>query len=66
MSIKNEVFNLLDEWNDIVVNIRNDPDGIAADLADDDELGISLEKARELVSKWLDTHRQGVQNGRLD
>ena len=27
MSIKNEVFNLLDEWNDIVVNIRNDPDG---------------------------------------
>jgi len=64
MSIKNEVFNLLDEWNDIVVNIRNDPDGIAADLAD--ELNISLEKARELVSKWLDTHRQGVQNGRLD
>ena len=66
MSIKNEVFNLLDEWNDIVVNIRNDPDGIAADLADDDELNISLEKARELVSKWLDLHRQGVQNGRLD
>ena len=55
MSIKNEVFNLLDEWNDTVVNVRNDPAGVAADLAD--VLGISLEKARELVSKWLDTHR---------
>ena len=57
MSIKDEVFNLLDEWNDIVINIRDDPDGVAADLADDDVLSISLENARELVSKWLDLHR---------
>ena len=57
MKIKDEAFALLDEWNDIVVNIRDDPDGIAADLADDDELNISLEKAQELVSKWLDLHR---------
>ena len=64
MSIKNEVFNLLDEWNDTVVNVRNDPAGVAADLAD--VLGISLEKARELVSKWLDLHRQGVHSERLD
>ena len=57
MSIKDEAFVLLDEWNDTVVNVRNDPDGVAADLADDDILGISLERARELVSKWLDLHR---------
>jgi len=57
MKVKDEVFALLDEWNDIVVNIRNDPEGVAADLADDDVLGISLERARELVSKWLDLHR---------
>ena len=55
MSIKDKTFDLLDEWNDTVVNIRGDPDGVAADLSD--ELGISLEKARELVSKWLDLHR---------
>ena len=55
MSIKDKTFDLLDEWNDTVVNIRGDPDGVAADLSD--ELNISLEKARELVSKWLDTHR---------
>ena len=56
MSIKDEVFDLLDGWNDIVVKIRDDPDGIAADLADDDVLEISLKTARELVSKWLDLH----------
>jgi len=55
MRVKDDAFALLDEWYDIVVNIRDDPDGVAADLAD--ELGISLKKARELVSKWLDLHR---------
>jgi len=55
MRVKDDAFALLDEWYDIVVNIRDDPDGVAADLAD--ELGISLKKARELVSKWLDLHK---------
>ena len=64
MSIKDEAFALLDEWNDAVINIRQDPTGVAADLAD--ELGISLKLARKLVSKWLDIHRQGVHNERLD
>ena len=64
MRVKDEALALLDEWDGCIVDVRSDPTGIAADLAD--ELNISLEKARELVSKWLDTHRQGVQNGRLD
>jgi len=55
MRIKDEAFDLLDEWNNFTVNVRDDPTGVAADLAD--ELGISLKKAQELVSKWLDLHR---------
>ena len=55
MKIKDEAFDRLDEWNEFTVNVRDDPIGVAADLSD--ELNISLEKARELVSKWLDLHR---------
>jgi len=54
MRIKDEAFDLLDEWNDFSP-IRDDPDGIATDLYD--ELDIPFEKARELVSKWLDLHK---------
>ena len=55
MRIKNEAFDRLDEWNEFTVPIRDDPKGMAADLSD--ELDISLETARELVSKWLDLHK---------
>jgi len=55
MRIKDKALALLDEWDGCIVDVRSDPTGVAADLAD--ELGISLEKARELVSKWLDLHR---------
>ena len=55
MSIKNEVFNLLDKWDGCILIVRDDPTEVAAYLCD--ELDISFERARELVSKWLDTHR---------
>ena len=55
MSIKDEAFDRLDEWNEFTIPIRDDPKGMAADLSD--ELNISLKTARELVSKWLDLHR---------
>jgi len=51
MTIKDRIFDLLDEWNDSVLNIRSNSLEAAIDLAD--ELGITFENAQELVSEWL-------------
>ena len=51
---KDDVFDLLDEWDDTVISIRGNPRKTAIDLAD--ELGITFENAQELVSEWLRQH----------
>ena len=48
---KDTVFDILDEWNGTVINIRAHPKETAIDLAD--ELGCTFENAQELVSEWL-------------
>ena len=47
---KDDVFDILDDWDDSVINIRENSLETAIDLAD--ELGITFESAQELVSEW--------------
>ncbi len=53
---KDNVFDILDDWNDTVINIRENSKEIAIDLAD--ELGCTFENAQELVSEWLEWVRR--------
>ncbi len=53
---KDDVFDILDDWDDTVISIRENSKETAIDLAD--ELGCTFENAQELVSEWLEWVRR--------
>ena len=52
--LKERAFDLLDEWFESIGEVREKPTEAAIDLAD--ELDITYDRARELVSRWIEIY----------